>query len=48
MYSREEIQSAIDWLGETDNWHPKDCEMTDNGEVWYGLIQLLPARKDTK
>jgi hypothetical protein len=45
MRPKEEIQAAIDWFGETGNWKPDDCNICEDGSVWYGLTQLIGKKE---
>ena len=34
------IEAGLRWLGiEAD---PSDCDVCEDGSVWYGLVQVLP------
>jgi len=41
-WTTDDIESAIEWLGEAGNWTADDCDVCDNGEVWHGLVMILP------
>jgi hypothetical protein len=36
------IAEGLDWLGYGDDANPTDCDICDDGSVYYGLVQILP------
>ena len=38
---REQIEKALAWLG-VDASVADDCDICEDGSVYYGLIQVLP------
>ena len=38
---REEILGALEWFGE-GHADPDDCDICEDGSVYYGLTQILP------
>jgi hypothetical protein len=38
----DEVQESLKFLGVDLN--PAECDITQNGEVWAGLVQVIPGR----
>ena len=38
MDTNTEIQNALDWFGITAK--PHDCDICENGDVYYGLVKI--------
>ena len=41
-WTTDDIESAIEWFGEAGNWAVDECDICENGEVWHGLVMILP------